>query len=195
MPMRSESSKTMSGQGPSERELHDLLERNRELLLRRIRLMMGPKAKRKAESGDFLQSVFVEVLQAADRMHGKTDQDLLRWATRIARNNIIDASRRPREKAFSSFTASMTRDRNKLDKAAPNATPSQDAAQREAIEDVVDAMLELPELMQRVLELRDFEKLSFREIGKRLERSENAAQLLHTRALVKLGQHMRTRGG
>ena len=42
-----------------------------------------------------------------------------------------------------------------------------------------------------VIELRDFDGLRFREIGERLGRTENAVQLLHSRAMMRLATTMK----
>ena len=49
-------------------------------------------------------------------------------------------------------------------------------------------LAELEEDHRRVIELLHFEQLPFAEIGRLLERSENAAQLLHTRSPLRLHQ-------
>jgi RNA polymerase sigma-70 factor (ECF subfamily) len=46
----------------------------------------------------------------------------------------------------------------------------------------------MPEDYRRVIELRHFEALPFRQIGEQLGRSENAAQLLHAQALTRLDE-------
>jgi hypothetical protein len=46
--------------------LNQVLERYRPRLLERIRLMMGQKARRAAESGDFLQDVLVRIVTNLD---------------------------------------------------------------------------------------------------------------------------------
>ncbi|MCA8952132.1 MAG: sigma-70 family RNA polymerase sigma factor, partial [Planctomycetes bacterium] len=70
-------------------------------------------------------------------------------------------------------------------------TPSVDAARGEDIERLLEALEQLREDDQRVIELRDFEELSFRAIGERLGRSEAAVQMLHARAVTRLGQALR----
>ena len=72
-------------------------------------------------------------------------------------------------------------------------TPSQSASRQEQVDLLLEALAELPDDKQRVVELRDFEGLSFAEIARAMGRSENAVQLLHTRALARLAGILRSR--
>ncbi|MFH0947294.1 MAG: sigma factor, partial [Planctomycetota bacterium] len=86
--------------------LGELLERYGDRLLGRIRLMMGDRARRVADSMDFLNGMFVQVIQGLDRFEIRDEQAFLRWATQIARNNIRDGVRKKRETAFLTFSVS-----------------------------------------------------------------------------------------
>lgn len=167
--------------------LDPLLARYQERLLARIRIMMGKPARRVAESADFLQGALIEAARDIDQVRVGSEAQLLRWMTEIARNNIRDAVRRKRERVFSEFSESL----------AGSATPDQGrpspasvAEQRDDQHRLAEAIERLPDDLRTAIELRHFEQLSFREIGARLGRSENAAQLLHSRALVRLGDNL-----
>ncbi len=165
--------------------LHALIERYRRPLLDRIRLMMGERARTVAESGDFLNEVFVEVLQHFENWQLDSHKALLRWITHIARNDIRDEVRRKRETAMATFTSSM------FMRSPDQATPKSEVERREQLERVADAVQELPEDHRHILELRHFEGESFTEIARLLDRSRNAVQLLHARALAALGKLLR----
>ena len=162
-----------------------VLERYRERLLVRVRCMMGAEARRIAESDDFLQGVFIKVLEHFDRFELRDERSFLRWTAQIARNRIRDDVCKKRERALESFASESG-----LWPAACGCedTPDRVAARAEQIAQLVEALEELDEDQHRALELRHFEQLPFAEIGRRLDRSANAAQLLHTRALLRLGQ-------
>jgi hypothetical protein len=72
------------------------VERHRAVLLERIRLMLGEDARRQADSIDFLQEVFVEVLAKIDSCDFRDERALLRWMTTVARNDIRDRGYRAR---------------------------------------------------------------------------------------------------
>jgi RNA polymerase sigma factor (sigma-70 family) len=48
----------------------------------------------------------------------------------------------------------------------------------------------MPDDRRRVIELRDLDGLSYREIGATLGRTENAVQILHARALAELARRL-----
>jgi len=161
----------------------ELLEHCREPLLARIRWMMGDEARRVAESSDFLQSTIVAVLEALPRFEDRGGDALLRWMTTIARNKIRGAVRRPRETALSMLSTSL------------GGVPSTDGSQEQLSVDTAltlrDAFTRLSVDERRLIELHDFEGLSFADIGTRLACSERHAHRLHAQALLRLGRAFR----
>ncbi|MFO1050837.1 MAG: sigma-70 family RNA polymerase sigma factor [Planctomycetota bacterium] len=173
----------------AEDSLASLADRYRGVLLQRVRLMMGSDARRVADSSDFLQGLFLEMARDFDRRGPMDEAGFLRWATAIARNNIRDEVRRRRETALDRFASSLDW-RPALGDASSTA-PLDRIERREQVELLVEALTRLSEDHQQVIELRHFEGLSFAELGRRMGRSENAVQILHTRALVRLGEILR----
>lgn len=169
----------------------DLVEIWRERLLLRIRLMMGPRARDRAESSDFLQDLMVDMLAGLPAFEPRDERSFLNWLIQIAKNNIIDTVRRPREQRFADLAVSTVG----AVADAGHDDPALAAGAREAEERLVHAIERLPTDMQVVLELREFDGLSFAEIGERMQRTENAAQLLHARAKVRLGALLAGDGG
>jgi RNA polymerase sigma factor (sigma-70 family) len=145
--------------------------------------MMGAAARAVAESGDFLHDVFVELARGGAWQRCADQNSFLRHCTAIARNNVRDSVRRKREQRLHDFTCSTLRLVG-----ADGKTPSELAEHREQTERVVDALAELAPLDREVIELRDFERLAYVDIGLRIGRSENATQLLHARALRRLSK-------
>ena len=56
---------------------------------------------------------------------------------------------------------------------------------------MVEAIEQLKPDDRTVIELRHFENMTFAAIGEQMDRSESAAQILHSRALVRLGIALR----
>jgi RNA polymerase sigma-70 factor (ECF subfamily) len=166
-----------------ERSLNELLARYQGRLLERIRLMMGEQARRAAESSDFLQETLLDVAKGLDKTSIEDEGQLLRWMTEVARNNIRGEIRRTRERSFDTFSTLLAGGSPTDD--GPG--PASEIAHREEQHRLAECLEQLPDDHRRVLELRHFEALSFEEIAPRLNRSANAVQLLHTRALVRLG--------
>ncbi len=161
--------------------LRGLLDRYSPRLQERIRSMLGPRARRRAESSDFLQEVFVEILEGFDRFAPRDDEAFMRWAAQIARNTIRDEARRPGERAVD-----LHAERDP-ERGGTRDTPSNISMGKERAERVRAVLETMPDDLATVIRLRDFEGLSYAEVGRRMDRTENAAQLLHARALAQLG--------
>ena len=161
-----------------------VLDRYQERLLARIRWMLGPRARRVAESGDFLHEVFVEIADGLDGFEPRDEKSFLRWATAIARNNIRSHASEKRMRSFESF-ASATIEHTLPEKSAVEPLALLAIAESAAL--LLEGLESLSPDHRRVIELRHFEGRSFSAISKELGRSENAAQLLHARALLSLG--------
>lgn len=167
----------------------ELLEQCLPRLQNRIRWMMGERARRHADSGDFVSELCLKVLEDARKLRWRDAEHFLQLATRIARNLIIDSTRRKRVQAFESFATNLTAGQIAE---RGGATPSVNAAGEESIERLLQVLEDLPATDQTVIELRTFEGLSFDEIGTRMNRTAAAAQVLHRRAVARLGRRIRT---
>lgn len=170
-----------AARGGNHAALERIATKYHDRLLNRIRLMMGPEARRCAESGDFLQTVFLDLCTHAPVERLDDEEGLLGFMTAIARNNITSALRKRRERALASFSASM------CGPPVDGRTPSADAHHAETVRLLITAIERLNADHRTVIELRDLEQLPFREIAERMGKSEAAVQMLHARALLKLG--------
>ncbi len=164
--------------------LEKLLVLTREPLLRRIRLMMGEKARQVADSGDFLHQVLVAILGDFHRFQNRGKGSFLRWATQVARNNIRSEIRKKRERTLGAFSSTFLPKElsgESLDQ------PPEKVAVNEDLERLVEGIESLKPDYQTVIELRDFDGYTFSEIASMMDRkSESAVRMLYTRALAKL---------
>ena len=171
--------------GGDQESLRQVVERYRERILLRVRKLLGCQARRWADSGDFVHEVFVDFLRDFERFEPRDDQSLIRWLTAIARNTIRDELRRRREASIDSLLAAENREPRVLGR---ERSPPSEADRNDQIERIRTLLGRLSADHRHVVELRHFAGLSFAEIGRRLGRSENAVQLLHARALCRLGE-------
>lgn len=170
--------------GGSDNAMGQLLAEIQAPLLARIRLMMGDGARRVAESGDFLGGLMLDLVEGMRADQIPPDVDLIRWATSIARNNIRDSVRKRHEVRIAEFSSAICAVRDPVDGAQ---LPERGPEQAEQVERMLDAMEKLSPDHRRVIELKDFDQLPYREIARKFgHESENAVQLLHARALAKL---------
>jgi RNA polymerase sigma-70 factor (ECF subfamily) len=161
----------------------ELLLRFRQPLLNRIRLMMGAGVRRIAESQDFLQEVMVDFLEDSYHMKFRTDIDILRWMTAVARNHIRMAGRRKRILAFDSLSASFSIEAVPT----PDSSPASKAAVHEKAVLLAEGLEKLKEEHREVIELHNLESMRLKKVAERMGRSYEAVKKLHTRAMMQLG--------
>jgi RNA polymerase sigma-70 factor (ECF subfamily) len=167
-----------------------LLERFEASLLARIRLMMGDRARAVAESNDFLQATFVEVLERIDRVKPPDEKALLRWMTWIARNKIRNQMRTERERRLETLSHALSK-HGVVDSSSD--CPPALAATGEELTRLAEAIESLPSELQRIVELRELDGLTFAAAGEVLGISEDQGRWLHRKALLRLGLALRSR--
>jgi RNA polymerase sigma factor (sigma-70 family) len=137
--------------------------RERGRLLRLIRASIADAA----DAEDILQDVFYELVRAARLM--QPVEQVGAWLARVARNRIIDRSRRRRGRPFVSAHAAAHGEDMALEELlpAPNAEP-ESAAMRELLLDQLElALAELPPEQRAVFIEHELDGVSFRELAAR----------------------------
>lgn len=176
----------------SSQALGELLETSRNYLLLVANLALKGKIRGKVGPSDIVQETFIEAQRAFERFEGKSQEELQRWLYRILEHRIgntfkrfLKANRRDitREVDWSGlFLTLAEHDLPGNDPKTPGTLLSlqEDAGQLEL------ASAKLPPDHQQVIHLRVDERLSFEEIGSRMQRSTDAARKLFARAVLKL---------
>jgi RNA polymerase sigma-70 factor, ECF subfamily len=181
--------------GGSEEALGRLFELCGEKLLALIRLRLGPELRREMESRDVLQETLLKAFRRADQFRGTSRDALMGWLAVIAWNEIRDRAEHYRRlrrdaRARVSWTSGFDVVERRLHSEASRIDLS------DGLRQVTAALERLPADQREVILLRRFEELGFREIGARLERSEEAARKLFARAMASLTLEVRrARGG
>ena len=157
-----------------------VFDRYQKPLLERIRLMMGEQARHAAESTDFLQGTFLEVVRGIDRFEVRDERAFLRWMTTIARNKIRAAARGRRAAALTMLSTTLTRTQ-----AEPAGSASNSFGPEPELR-LVEALEALPDDLRGVVEMHDLEGLSFEEVGRSTGSHEHAVRRLHAKALIEL---------
>ncbi|HVL69574.1 MAG TPA: RNA polymerase sigma factor [Vicinamibacterales bacterium] len=164
--------------------LNLLYERCSPRLLAYIRLRLGRELRARLESRDILQASLLKSLQHIDVFKGDETRSLMGWLAKIAEHEIRDRADYHQRQRRDAAREVAVDDDLPLPAVARSALTqailSEEAAQIErALEEVS------PEHREVIL-LRKFEELSFKEIGARLGRSEDACRMLLARALTAL---------
>jgi RNA polymerase sigma-70 factor (ECF subfamily) len=163
-------------------------ERNRERLLSVIYLRMGPELRARMDPEDVLQEVAIEAMNS---WHTLADPESVgawlvvlakRKVARILRDQVGVAARDPRRER------AMQTDLPLPDRRSGPVTA---ADRKDRLRLLEGALERLSEDHREVVLLARIEGLSAKEIGARMERSENAVHLLLSRALKRLAEELK----
>jgi RNA polymerase sigma-70 factor (ECF subfamily) len=179
--------------------LGQALEACRGYLLLIARQELDAELQAKGGASDLVQDTFLKAHRHFGRFHGTTEEELLAWLRRLLLNNLADfrrlyratdKRRATREVALEAGGSSAERGGN-LAAAVPSPSKAVMGEERAAaLQQVIDT---LPEDYRCVLQLRHQEDQSFEEIGRRMNRSANAARKLWARAVERLQQEWERR--
>ena len=148
----------------------------------------------KVGASDLVQNTMMSLGRCIGDFRGHRRDELLAWLRGILVNDVKTARRRfltaqrdvRRENPISSDDS-----RHPVrDVAAAEMTPGTDAMAREEAELLAAAMRRLATLDREVIELRNWQRLSFTEIGERTGRTGEAARKLWSRAIMRLQSEM-----
>ena len=153
----------------------------------------------KLGNSDLVQESMALAFENLEQFNGTNEAELFAWVKAILENEIRQARRAFRSEKRDVFRERSIDDRppgenssmqSPLQIADRDLTPGTFAVQSEDQQRVNAALDLLDEEYRQVIEYRNWDKLSFREIGRRMNRSENGATKLWFRALVALRKTM-----
>jgi RNA polymerase sigma-70 factor (ECF subfamily) len=144
-------------------------------------------------ASDLVQDTFLEAQRDFGQFQGGSRDDLLAWLRQILMHNLANISRQYRDTEKRQVQREMALGPaavKALLEALPDneSSPSAHALRRERDETLQQALAQLPEHERHVIEWRTYELCSFEEIGRRLQRSAEAARKLWARAIERLQQ-------
>ncbi len=163
-------------------------------LLESIRTELGDRLRRRLESQDVLQQVYLDALKNIDRFVEQGRDSFFHWLRRIAINRICDADRKAFKAAKRSpelRVADVERldasGINLLDRLADSITgPITGADRADRLRLLRNAFNSLSADHQEVLRLRYLSDCSFEETATKMNRTERAVRSLCFRAVMRL---------
>ena len=168
-----------------------VLERYRERLLSVIYLRMGPELRTRMDPEDVLQEVAIEALHSWHSLEDEKNAGAWlvvlarRKVARILRDQVGVAARDPRrERAI----------KTDMPMADRRSGPVTVADRKDRLRLLEEALQRLSEDHREVILLARIEGLQAKEIGERMDRSENAIHLLLSRALKRLSEELNPQG-
>ena len=150
----------------------------------------------KVAVSDVVQETVIRAQRNLDDFECRSQGELFSWLRTVLRHQVADARRKYR----TGQKRSVNREANApagdkpqpIDLIIDSVTPGRTAVANEQIEQLRQAIAALSEDDQQVIALRSWEQLPFAEVGKRMNRSADAARVLWGRAVQRLGQQMRS---
>ncbi len=167
--------------------IDELVARHLPRLHAYVRLRMGRTLRWREGSLDLVQSVCRELVSHFDEFEYRDEQQFLGWLFTTALRKVQEKQRYHEREARTPEREVELTDEGCL-AAADWLTPSREAAGRERLQRVAEALEALPDDYREVIGLARIAGLSHREIAGRLGRTEAATRKLLGRALAQLGE-------
>jgi len=172
-----------------DRELTEIIAEERS----RLRNFIRRRVPDEADVEDVLQEVFYELTGAYRLM--EPVQRWSAWMFRVARNRIIDLFRKKRLEARGSDPAAASDEDEALPLEAvlrsPAAGPAEEYARTVLLEELAEALAELPQEQREVFIAHEIEGFSFKEIADRTGVSVNTLLSRKHYAVVHLRRRLR----
>jgi RNA polymerase sigma-70 factor, ECF subfamily len=171
-----------------------LLDRYRDALAEQARGQIGRRLRVKLDVEDLLQDVSLEAYRDIGKFRGSTEGEFLCWLRKILDTILLNHVRhyfgtrrrdlRHERRLAADVDESMTGPER--DPVAPDTSPTQRAVRHERVSRLEQAMETLPAPYREVIILRHLEGLSFPEVARRLDRTEDSVKNMWVRALRRL---------
>lgn len=152
----------------------------------------GPM-KAKLGASDVVQESILHAQLNFDQFAGEKEEEFKAWLRTILANDI-----RKEHRKFNTLKRRSDREVNIQEQSAigralfdAKTTPGTNALQQEQLKALAEALQALEPNQREVIQLRNFEALDFEQIGRRMDRSGEAARKLWARAIDALSREMR----
>jgi RNA polymerase sigma-70 factor (subfamily 1) len=153
--------------------------------------------KQKTAVSDIVQISLIRIIESFEQFRGSSSNELRAWIKQIVVNEANTVRRKYRtnkrdvtlEKSIDAAAGA-----NAAQPADKHLTPASAAMRGERLDRFHAVLDELPADQARVIRLRSIERLSFREVGEQMDRSEEAVSQLWYRAIMKLEEALNRHG-
>jgi RNA polymerase sigma-70 factor (ECF subfamily) len=184
--------------GGNDEALGQLLESYKPYLILLARVQIGQRLRGKVDPDDMIQEVFLEAHRQFGKFRGTTEQELTAWLRSILAGRLTLTIRRyigakgrdvrlERELGARLDQSSQALERGL---AASISTPSQQASRREQAVLLAEALGRLPPDYREVIIQHHMEGLTFSQVGRLMDRSEDSIQKLWVRGLAALRRNL-----
>jgi RNA polymerase sigma-70 factor, ECF subfamily len=173
--------------------LGQVLEYCRPYLLAVANEHMESDVQAKVGASDLVQDTFLEAQRDFGQFRGRSEEHLLAWLRQILLHNTANLSRQYRQTDKRQIQREVFLGEAPVNEllqalADDESSPSGHVLRRERDETLARALEQLSEEHRQAIELRSYERCSFEEVGRRMQRSAEAARKLWVRAIERLQQ-------
>lgn len=150
----------------------------------------------KVDASDLVQQTLLEAHRCFQDFQGGTEGEWLGWLRQILAHNTQDFVRKFRAGKRDAKREVRLQQKDPhasdamIELSAQLPTPSQIMIHHEREFELANAIAQLPEDYQEVIQLRNLQRLSFDEVAERMGRTRGAVQMLWMRALKKLQESL-----
>lgn len=176
-----------------------LFECYRAYLRQVVEMRLDPKLSQRLDASDVVQETQMEAARRLEDYIEREPVPFHVWLRQIAHDQLLMARRRHVDAVRRAVTREVPLPaRSSMELAqqllAGGSTPSQHIAKKEQAQRIRKALAELPELDHEIVLMRNFEQLSFEEIGYVLHISPAKAKMRHVRALLRMSKILHENG-
>jgi RNA polymerase sigma-70 factor (ECF subfamily) len=171
----------------------DIIETCRDYLLMAANKAVGSELRVKVAPSDLVQETMIAAVENFDQFRGTSERELLAWLTKILSYRIVDAARKfRRQKVDVAREVSMDDEARQIELSIVdgNGSPSALVAMQEEERRLTEAMNSLPAELAELVRLRNWEKMTFAEIGAKIGLSESGARKRWGEAIRQLRQRI-----
>ena len=159
-----------------------------------VRFRMSKELRSKLESMDLVQDTLLHALGGLDDFTYKNEGDFIRWLSKIAENELLGSVKRlhadkrdiRKEIRFGTHRPITGSEFVGAPGPVEATTPSAIMSKKEDLYNLEKAMDQLRPKYREVIVLAKIDGLSYKEIGEKLGKSEDAVGMLLSRAMVSL---------
>jgi len=149
----------------------------------------------KEGASDLVQETLLGAYRDFGAFHGRSRDELLAWLRKILQNNLAVHRRRYRSTRKRQVSLEIPIGGSSGGAKwhalrSDSLTPGDAAVRREQTAALMAALGRIPEDYRRVVVWHQYDRLTFEEIGRRLDRSAEAIRKLWSRALIRLTEEI-----
>ncbi len=146
----------------------------------------------KVGASDVVQEALISAERCFSDFRGDDRADLLAWLKGILHNDLLETRRRFRTAGRNIDREQPVHRQMAASVVDPGITPTSEAIAGEESQLLHEALSRLDSEARAIIEMRNWQQLSFAEIGAQTGRSEDAARKFWSRAILKLQQELET---